>query len=71
MSDDLKKRILDVVQQSKKKYLLSELARKFPDDDKKLVKKAVQEMIAEGTLEYWSSGSTTYISLPWSKGTDA
>jgi hypothetical protein len=71
MSDDLKQRILEVVQQSKKKYLLSELARKFPDDDKKVVKKAVQEMIAEGTLEYWSSGSSTYISLPWSKGTDA
>lgn len=71
MSDDLKQRILEVVQQSKKKYLLSELARKFPDDDKKLVKKAVQEMIAEGILEYWSSGSSTYIALPWSKGTGA
>jgi len=71
MNEDLKQRILTLVQQSKKKYLLSELARKFPDDDKRLVKKVVQDMIAEDTLEYWSSGSTTYISLPWSKGTDA
>ena len=70
MSEDLKDRILEVVKHSKKKYLLSELARKFPDDDKRTVKKAVQEMIAEGRLEYWSSGSSTYISLPWSKDAD-
>ncbi|MBW2146336.1 MAG: dissimilatory sulfite reductase-asociated protein DsvD [Deltaproteobacteria bacterium] len=71
MSDDLKDRIFEVVQNAKKKYLLSELARKFPEDDKRAVKKAVQEMIADGRLEYWSSGSTTYISLPWSKDAHA
>jgi hypothetical protein len=31
--------------------------------DRKEIKKAVQELIKEGVLAYWSSGSTTYIRL--------
>jgi len=31
--------------------------------DKRDVKKGIQELIAEGVLDYWSSGSTTYIRL--------
>ncbi len=33
------------------------------DIDRKVIKKAVQELIKEGVLDYWSSGSTTYIRL--------
>ena len=31
--------------------------------DKRDVKKGIQELISEGVLAYWSSGSTTYIRL--------
>lgn len=31
--------------------------------EKHAVKKAVQALIGEGVLDYWSSGSTTYIRL--------
>jgi len=35
-----------------------------PNIDRKVVKKTVQALIAEGVLAYWSSGSSTYIRLP-------
>jgi len=35
----------------------------FPDKRPREVSKLVNEMVAEGLLEYWSSGSTTMIGL--------
>ncbi|MBI5116471.1 dissimilatory sulfite reductase-asociated protein DsvD, partial [Candidatus Poribacteria bacterium] len=35
----------------------------LPEIDRKLIKKLTQELIEENVLDYWSSGSTTYITL--------
>jgi hypothetical protein len=40
-----------------------DITKGCPELDRKAIKKAVQELIAEGVLDYWSSGSTTYIRL--------
>ena len=67
MSDDLKAKILDVMEKSsdkgKKKMFIKSLVNQLPDDDKKEIKKTVKELEADGALKYWSSGSTVYIVL--------
>ena len=40
-----------------------DITKGCPDLDRREIKKAVQELIKEGVLDYWSSGSTTYIRL--------
>jgi hypothetical protein len=40
-----------------------DITKGCPDIDRKVIKKAVQELISEGVLDYWSSGSSTYIRL--------
>jgi len=42
---------------------IKDIAKGCSQYDKRDVKKAVQELIAEKVLDYWSSGSTTYIRL--------
>jgi hypothetical protein len=42
---------------------IKDITKACSDYDKRDVKKAVQELIADGVLDYWSSGSTTYIRL--------
>jgi hypothetical protein len=42
---------------------IRDIAKGCSDYDKREVKKGIQELIAENVLEYWSSGSTTYICL--------
>jgi hypothetical protein len=40
-----------------------DITKGCPDIDRKVIKKAVQQLISEGVLDYWSSGSTTYIRM--------
>ncbi len=47
----------------KTKFYLKDFNKMFPDKRPREVKKIVNEMVAEGLLEYWSSGSTTLIGL--------
>lgn len=47
----------------KTKFYLKDFNKMFPDLKPREVKKIVNTMVAEGTLEYWSSGSTTLIGL--------
>lgn len=47
----------------KTKFYLQDFNKMFPDKKPRDVKKIVNEMVAEGLLEYWSSGSTTLIGL--------
>lgn len=47
----------------KTKFYLKDFNKMFPDKRPREVKKIVNEMVTEGTLEYWSSGSTTLIGL--------
>jgi hypothetical protein len=47
----------------KSKFYLKDFYKMFPDEKVRTVKKLVNKMVGEGTLEYWSSGSTTLIGL--------
>lgn len=48
---------------NKSKFYLKDFYAFLPDMKKMEVGKLVNKMVAEGTLEYWSSGSTTMIGL--------
>lgn len=48
---------------SKTKFYLKDFNKIFPDKKPREVSKLVNEMVTDGTLEYWSSGSTTMIGL--------
>jgi hypothetical protein len=48
---------------AKSKFYLSDFYKMLPELKQRDVNKIVNEMVREGTLEYWSSGSTTMIGL--------
>jgi len=48
---------------AKSKFYLKDFYKIFPDEKPRTVKKVVNDMVGEGILEYWSSGSTTLIGL--------
>ena len=48
---------------NKSKFYLKDFYSFLPDMKKMAVSKLVNNMVSEGTLEYWSSGSTTMIGL--------
>ena len=48
---------------TKTKFYLRDFNKIFPDKRPREVSKLVNEMVTEGILEYWSSGSTTMIGL--------
>ncbi len=67
MSEDIKAKVLEFVttKTSKGKGLNSVRdIGKAVDAPKKDIRQAVTALIDEGKLKYWSSGSTTYITLP-------
>ncbi len=47
----------------KKKYYIKDVVKGLPTEDRHAVQEAVKELLDEGTLKYWSSGSTTYLML--------
>ncbi len=63
--EEEKQLILDTLKSKagKTKFYLSDFNKMFPDKKPRDVKKLVNAMVAEGLLEYWSSGSTTLIGL--------
>lgn len=67
MSEALKQKILDFFHShegKKAKFYIKDVIKGLPDEDSKAVKQACQELLNEKKLEYWSSGSTTYLVLP-------
>jgi predicted sugar kinase len=64
--DDEKKAILDVFanKKGKTKFYFKDIQKALPDIKPRQVKKIVNEMVQEGSLTYWSSGSTTLYTLP-------
>lgn len=62
--DELKEQILEYMKKKKKKLTMKDIRKGFPDQKPRDMKKATSEMIQDRTIEYWSSGSTTYFSLP-------
>ena len=50
-------------QKTKAKFYFSDLA-KILDMKPRLAKKIINQMVTDGQLEYWSSGSTSMYGLP-------
>lgn len=66
MSEEAKKAILDfmVSKKGKTKHYFNELCKAVPDLKMMQAKKLINELVAEGKLKYWSSGSTTLYMIP-------
>ncbi|MFV9690829.1 MAG: dissimilatory sulfite reductase D family protein [Desulfobacteria bacterium] len=60
-----KKTIIETLKKKKgkSKFYLKDYYKMIPDEKPRTVKKLVNQMVTEGILEYWSSGSTTMIGL--------
>ncbi|MFZ3047406.1 MAG: dissimilatory sulfite reductase D family protein [Desulfatirhabdiaceae bacterium] len=54
---------LEKKSKSKSKFYLKDFYEVIPTEKVRDVKNLVNEMVKDGTLEYWSSGSTTLIGL--------
>lgn len=69
MSEEEKQAILDYMagKKGKSKHYFNELCKALPDLKMRQVKKIVNEMVTEGSLTFWSSGSTTLYMLPGTK----
>jgi hypothetical protein len=67
MDAGMKEAIVDYVKKKSERgkglNTMKDITKGCSSFDKHDVKKAVQELIAEKVLDYWSSGSTTYIRL--------
>ena len=65
-NDELKQKVLDELKKksgTKTKFYFNDLA-KIMDEKPRAAKKVVNEMVSEGLLSFWSSGSTTMYTLP-------
>jgi hypothetical protein len=67
MSDDLKTRVAELFKEKskgdKKMFYIRDVVRWFPGEDRHAVQTAVQSLLDEEVLQYWSSGSSTYVML--------
>jgi hypothetical protein len=67
MSDDLKARVTELFKEKskgdKKMFYIRDVVKWLPDDDRHAVQSAVQALLDEEVLQYWSSGSSTYVML--------
>ncbi len=67
MSAETKAKVLEFMQEKskgeKKKFYVKDVVKGLPAEDRHAIQEAVKELIDDGTLRYWSSGSTTYIML--------
>ncbi len=58
--EELKAKILELCQTSKKPQLyLKDMQKKISDAKPREIKNAANELVREGKLKYWSSGSST------------
>jgi len=64
---DPKEIVLEYIQsksKQKSKFYFNDLAALFPDMKMREAKKVINQLVSEGVLEYWSSGSTTMYGVP-------
>ena len=70
-NEQIKSLVLQVMEKKQKRLMMKDLlkeVKKLDDSvEKRPLKKVTSAMITEGTLAYWSSGSTTYFALPGGK----
>jgi hypothetical protein len=65
MSQEAKDKIIEWVKQQKKtKHYFNDLCKAIPEVKMMAAKKIINELVNEGKLKYWSSGSTTMYMLP-------
>ena len=67
MDEALKEQVAEFVKNKTERgrglNTMRDIVRAHKDHDKRDVRKAVQALIEDDVLAYWSSGSTTYIRL--------
>jgi Dissimilatory sulfite reductase D (DsrD) len=67
MSAETKTKVLEWFQGKskgeKKKFYIKDVVKGLPQEDRHAIQDVVKELLDEGTLKYWSSGSTTYLML--------
>ena len=64
---DPKQIVLEFIEsksKQKSKVYFNDLAALFPDMKMRDAKKVIIQLVSEGVLEYWSSGSTTMYGVP-------
>lgn len=64
---DPKDIVLEYIQsksKQKSKFYFNDLAALFPEMKMREAKKIINQLVSDGVLEYWSSGSTTMYGLP-------
>ena len=70
-NEQIKALVLQVMEKKQKRMMMKDLLKEVQklDDsvDKRPLKKVTSDMIMDGSLSYWSSGSTTYFALPGAK----
>ncbi len=65
MSEEAKQKIIEWVKQQKKsRHYFNDLCKAVPEMKMMAAKKIINELVNEGKLKYWSSGSTTMYMLP-------
>lgn len=66
MSEEEKQAIIDFMKKKKgkTKHYFNELCKAVPHMKMRQAKKVINEMVNDGQLKYWSSGSTTLYLLP-------
>ena len=67
MSAETKAKVLewfrDKSKGEKKKFYIKDVVKGLPQEDRHVIQNVVKELLDEGTLKYWSGGSTTYLML--------
>jgi len=67
MSAETKAKVLEWFQDKskgeKEKFYIKDVVKGLPQEDRHAIQDVVKELLDEGTLKYWSSGSTTYLML--------
>jgi len=70
---EIRQKVLEFLEKKstggKKMHYLSDIAKGI-GLKKKEMKDVVQAMIMDGSIEYWSSGSTTYYMLPGARDSE-
>lgn len=69
MSDEeVKQKVIEWFQKNAKpgktKYYMRDVINGLPDFNKRAVQKALNDCTVDGTLRYWSTGSSTMFCLP-------
>ena len=72
MSEETKQAILDFIKKKKwkTKYYFIDLCKAVPGMQMRQTKEMINELVKEGKLKYWSSGSNTLYILPGTNESD-